>query len=42
MMQTLECQAAAIGQTLPFSFSKLRMNVPGFVAMFDQAMNESS
>jgi hypothetical protein len=42
VMQTLERQAAAIGQTLPFLFSKLRANVPGFVAMLEQAMKESS
>jgi hypothetical protein len=41
VMRTLERQAAAIGQTLPFLFSKLRVNVPGFVAMLEQAMDES-
>lgn len=42
VMQTLERQAAAIGQTLPFLFSKLRVNVPGFVVMLEQVMKESS
>jgi hypothetical protein len=41
VMRTLERQAAAIGLTLPFLFSKLRVNVPGFVSMLEQAMDES-
>jgi hypothetical protein len=41
VMQTLLRQAAAIDQTLPFLLSKLRANVPGFVAMLEKAMDAS-
>jgi hypothetical protein len=41
VMQTMLRQAAAIDQTLPFLLSKLRANVPGFVAMLERAMDAS-
>ena len=36
VMQTLDTQAAAIGQTLPYLLSRLRINAPAFVATIDQ------
>ena len=36
VMQTLESQASAIGQTVPYLLSRLRINVPSFVAMLDE------
>jgi hypothetical protein len=36
VMQTLESQAAAIGQPMSYLFSRLRVNVPAFVAMIEE------
>ena len=36
VMQALETQAAAIGQTMSYLFSRLRVNVPAFVAMIEE------
>ena len=36
VMQTLESQAAAIGQPISYLFSRLRVNVPAFVAMIEE------
>jgi hypothetical protein len=35
VMETLETQAAAIGQTLHYLLSRLRINIPGFVEMIE-------
>ena len=35
VIETLEAQAAAIGQPLQYVLSRLRINVPAFVAMID-------
>jgi len=37
VMQTLESQASAIGQTMPYLLSRLRINVPSFVALLDES-----
>ena len=37
MMQTLEAQAAAIGQPMPYLLSRLRVIAPAFVAMLAEA-----
>lgn len=36
VMQTLEAQAAAIGQPMSYLFSRLRVNAPAFVAMIEE------
>jgi hypothetical protein len=36
VMQTLEAQATAIGQPMSYLFSRLRVNVPAFVAMIEE------
>lgn len=36
MMETLQAQASAIGQTLQYLLSRLRINAPAFVAMIDE------
>ena len=38
VMETLESQAQAIGQTLHYVLSRLRINVPGFVAMIERTL----
>jgi hypothetical protein len=35
VMETLETQAAAIGQTLHYLLSRLRINIPSFVEMIE-------
>ena len=42
VMETLESQAAAIGQTFQYLLSRLRINVPAFVAMIEQTRKSSS
>jgi predicted nucleic acid-binding protein len=37
VMQTLEAQAAAIGQTLPWLLSRLRINAPAFVDLIEES-----
>ena len=37
VMQTLEDQAAAIGQTLPWLLSRLRINAPAFVDLIEES-----
>lgn len=37
IMEVLQAQAAAIGETLQFVLSRLRVNVPGFVATIEKA-----
>ena len=39
VMQTLETQAAAIGQPRSYLLSRLRVNAPAFVAMIEKTMN---
>jgi hypothetical protein len=39
VMQTLDTQAAAIGQTMTFLLSRLRINVPAFVAMIEETLD---
>jgi hypothetical protein len=39
VMQTLETQAAAIGQPMNYLLSRLSVNAPAFVAMIEKAMN---
>jgi hypothetical protein len=39
VMQTLETQAAAIGQPMSYLLSRLRVNAPAFVAMIEKTMN---
>ena len=39
VMQTLEAQAAAIGQPMRYLLSRLRVNAPAFVAMIENTMN---
>jgi len=39
VMQTLESQAAAISQPMSYLLSRLRVNVPAFVAMIEKTMN---
>ena len=39
VMQTLETQAAAIGQPISYLLSRLRVNTPAFVAMIEKTMN---
>ena len=41
VMQTLETQAAAIGQPMTYLLSRLRINVPAFVATIDKALSGS-
>lgn len=36
VVQTLESQAAAVDQTLPYLLSRLRINAPAFVAMIER------
>ena len=36
VMESLEAQAAAIGATLPYLLSRLRINVPAFVALLEE------
>jgi hypothetical protein len=36
VMQTLEAQAAAIGQPMSYLFFRLRVNAPAFVAMIEE------
>jgi hypothetical protein len=36
VMETLEAQAAAIGQSLEYLLSRLRINAPAFVAMIER------
>jgi hypothetical protein len=38
-MQTLETQAAAIGQPMSYLLSRLRVNTPAFVAMIEKTMS---
>jgi hypothetical protein len=38
-MQTLEAQAAAIGQPMSYLFTRLRVNAPAFVAMIEEQTN---
>ena len=38
VMQTLESQAAAIRQTMPYLLSRLKVNVPSFVATLDDTI----
>ena len=42
VMQTLEAQAAAIGKNMHYLLSRLRINVPGFVAMIEGTMSGTS
>ena len=35
-METLEHQAAAIGQSLGYLLARLRINAPGFVALIEE------
>ena len=42
VMQTLDTQAAAIGQSMTFLLSRLRINVPAFVAMIEETLTEAS
>ena len=39
VMQTLDTQAAAIGQTMTYLLSRLRINVPAFVAMVEETLD---
>ena len=39
VMQTLETQAAAIGQPISYLLSRLRVNVPAFVATIEKTIN---
>jgi hypothetical protein len=39
VMQTLETQAAAIGQPMSYLLSRLRVNTPAFVAMIERTIN---
>jgi hypothetical protein len=39
VMQTLEAQAAAIGQNMQYLLSRLRINAPASVAMIEEATN---
>ena len=39
VMQTLETQAAAIGQPMSYLLSRLKVNTPAFVAMIEKTMN---
>jgi hypothetical protein len=39
VVQTLETQAAAIGQPMSYLLSRLRVNAPVFVAMIEKTMN---
>jgi len=39
MRETLETQAAAIGQPMSYLLSRLRVNAPAFVAMVEMTMN---
>jgi predicted nucleic acid-binding protein len=39
VIQTLETQAAAIGQSMSYLLSRLRINAPAFVAMIEKTMN---
>lgn len=41
MLQTLESQALAIGRTREYLFSRLKVNVPGFVAHIEEAIQAS-
>jgi hypothetical protein len=40
-MQTLETQAATIGQPMTYLLSRLRLNAPAFVAMIEKALRGS-
>lgn len=42
VMQTLEAQAAAIGKNMHYLLSRLRINVPAFVAMIEGTMSGTS
>jgi hypothetical protein len=42
VMQTLEAQAMAIGKDMPYLLSRLRVNVPAFVAMIEGPMSGNS
>ncbi len=37
VMETLQSQASAIGKTLPYLLTRLRINVPSFVAMLKES-----
>ena len=39
VMQTLESQAAAIGQPMSYLLSRLKVNAPAFVAMIEKTIN---
>jgi hypothetical protein len=41
-MQTLDAQAAAIGKNMQYLLSRLRINVPAFVAMIEGTMSGTS
>ena len=41
VMQTLETQAAAIGQPMSYLLSRLRVNTPAFVAMIEKTMSRN-
>jgi len=41
VIQTLEAQAATIGQPVSWLFSKLRINVPAFVDLLEQMPDHS-
>jgi hypothetical protein len=42
VMQTLDAQAAAIGKNMQYLLSRLRINVPAFVAMIEGTMSGTS
>lgn len=42
MLQTLESQAAAIGKTRQYLFSRLKVNAPSFIADIEEAIQTSA
>ena len=42
MLQTLELQAAAIGKTRQYLFSRLKVNAPSFIAEIEEAIQRSA